>query len=220
MDQEDDITEFEDGLDENTVFDPHPWGARQRLKPHRRFLEAMTSKFVPDSRRRMTARALPLPAPVMEVPREPLAPAISVFTPSVRVMTAPVAAFQADYFLPSLALPPSAVIVLPRMETFQKTLAKIAVPLCCAIAVLSLAIAYVAKPSSRTHVTHVTAPDANIVEAPRRANIVEAPRRVVITSVPERPSAGWSIAPPLTSRTEPASLPNNTTIEKRRTNGR
>ena len=182
-DPDDDVTEFEDDFGQATVFDPNPWGARQRAMPR--------STFIP-------SLAVPPPPPRVPPPvPTPIVPALSDFlglpVPAVAVAAPPT-------FFPQVHLP-----VWP---THRRTLnLQTAALLCGVAAVLLLAIAFVLKPSSTpspiaTSLAALTAPSPS----PRAA--APSPRAVAPSPRAMTPSPRAATAAPSPSPLAAAATPS------------
>lgn len=181
----DEPTEFEgpEGeADEVTVFEPNPWGARQRIAPPRRFL-AKVRTLIPEAFPILTPALTPAgihPASIdirpqaISIPSMPsLAP--RHFYPAAHPFHPPVRSWPTQ----------------PRRDLqLRALLARYAAPICGGIAVLLLHVAYIAKPRSenraRLAVAASLAPTSDdVVVAPITMPVVAMP--VVQASEPVRP---------------------------------
>ncbi len=159
---DDDLTHVDD--DEATVFEPNPWGARQRVIPRAGFVPApVRAKGTPPP---LPVVASPVvAAPIAAPPRWPTLRTIETIVPLPVAFAPP----------PVVAMPPR-----PRRQTFL--LSRYGAPLYLAGVVMCLLVAYVAKPSSRAHsavpaaaLTAVAQPEMVVTPIP----VVEAPAPVV-----------------------------------------
>ena len=143
MYDDDEYTQIEE--DQATVFDPNPWGARQRVLPRATFVPAPRGAPPPPP---MRVPASTPPMPMASMPVMMLGPM------AMGTGMAMGAAMPAVSPMPFVAMPRPRFPEMPRVRRWARVssvlMSRYAAPIYLAVIVLSLGLAYLTKPSTHT----------------------------------------------------------------------